>query len=330
MAYGVKALSKIQLGKETAAGTEVNATTIWRGEGVMKDDSPIKFVDEDLGSLQDQGRTYTPRVGCTVELDETPASFEQLPYLGMAGIDGSVTGTVDGTGTGYIYAFTLATSTQKAPKTYTLEGGDNSQEYQCLYGFCEEFMLSGVKNEAVTMSAKLRGRQMAAGTFTGSLSVPTVEVILFNKGVIYVDDTTIGTTQKTGTWLGFKLNIPTGFVAGYYGDGQLYFYAVKQTDLKAITGELVLENDTTGVAEVAKARAETTRLVRMVFSGSTLTTAGTAYTYKTLKIDLALKYTAVPESKPEDGDNVLAFPFKLVYHASGGVMTVVNQLSALT
>lgn len=333
MAYGVKALSKIQLGVETTAGTAATATAVWRGEGTFINDSPIEFVPEDVGALQDKGRTYMPRVGAVIELDETPATFEQFPYLLVMGVDGDLAGVQDtsggSAGSGYVYTATLANATQETPAYYTVEAGDNSEEYECYYTFCEEFTLSGAKNEAVMMSGRLRGRQATTGNEYASISPAVVEEVLFNEGKLYIDATTLGSTQKTGTFLGFTLNVPTGFKPVYTGDGELYFSAVKQTDLRDITGELVLENDATGVAEVAAAAAETTRLVRIVFDGSALTTAA-AYTYKTLKIDLALRYTAVPSLEDQEGDNIVRLPFKAIYNASGGIFTVVNNLSALT
>jgi hypothetical protein len=295
----------------------------------MIDDSPIEFPPEDVGSLQAQDRTYMPRVGVLVELDPTPATFEQFPYLLAMGVDSAVAGVLDTGGSGYVYTGTLAESAVKAPKTYTVEAGDNAQELESPYFFAEEFELSGAANEAVMMSGKLRGRQMSASTKT-SLSVATVEEILFNKGKLYIDTTTIGTTNVAGTWLGFKLKIPTGFKPVWSGDGQLYFSAVKQTDVRDITGEITLEHDATGMAERLLAQSETTRLIRMTFEGSALTTSGAAYTYKTLKIDLAIKYTGVPGLDDDDGDDTLTFPFKMVKNAAGGVFTCVNQLSALT
>ena len=329
MAYGVKSLRFVQLGAETTMGTEANATTIWRGPCTMVDDEVLEFVEEDVGYLQSQGRTYIPKVGALLEMEETPATFEQLPYLLVMGVDGAVTGITDGASTLYVYTYNLATTAVKTPKTYTFECGDNNQEYQSTYGFCEEFELSGAKNEAVMMSGRLRGRQYASGTKTSSVSVPTCEEILFNKGKIYVDSTTIGTTQLTGTWLGFRLTVPTGFVPVWTGDGQLYFSGIKQTDLREIEGEITLEHDANATAEIAFAQAETTRLVRMVFEGSS-TTSGTAYSYKTFKVDLAIKYSGIPQLEDEDGDNVVTLPFKAIYNAAGGSFVVANLLENLT
>ena len=46
---GSRALRKLQLGKEVvAAGTPVAATTIWRGQGVIKDNREVIFPEEDV------------------------------------------------------------------------------------------------------------------------------------------------------------------------------------------------------------------------------------------------------------------------------------------
>jgi len=37
MAAGIKALRKIQLGRESTAGTKVDADIVWRGTGVIQD-----------------------------------------------------------------------------------------------------------------------------------------------------------------------------------------------------------------------------------------------------------------------------------------------------
>ncbi len=57
---GVKALRKIQIGKETTAGTAVAATTIWRGMGTIEDQREIRRIDEDVGVLQRTNRSATP------------------------------------------------------------------------------------------------------------------------------------------------------------------------------------------------------------------------------------------------------------------------------
>ncbi len=330
MAYGIKVLNRIQLGQETTGGTAVAATVLWRGEGTLEDARVLQEVDEDVGQMLPTSRIITPKLGANIVLDSTPATFEQLPYILAMNIESLVTGSADGSGTGKIYAFDVPTTTQGTVKTFTLECGDNVGEWDVEYVFGESFELTGAEGEAVMMSANAHGRQLTAASFA-SLTPATVREIMFSKGKIYVDDTTIGTTQRTGTWVGFSLAYNSGQKALYTGDGALYFYGLKSTRPE-ITGELVFEHDAFGTAEVAKAQAKTKRLVRMVFEGDALTTAGTAYTYFTLKIDASIVYTAVPSLEDNDGDNQLRFPFKGVYDAAADapVFTVVNQLTSLT
>ncbi len=333
MVAGVKALRRIQIGKETTAGTAVNATTIWRGEGVLQDERELVWVPEDVGLLVPTDRLYVPKYGATVTLDETPATFEQLPYLLIASLAGITTGTTDTGGSGKIWTFDAPTTQAPTIKTLTIEAGDNIRADDMEYAYVESLTLSGAAGEGVMMGATLRGRQATDSEFTGSLAIPAVEEILFGKGKLYIDDTTMGTTQKTETWLGFSLTIPSSWKAVYTGDGNLYFTKIEYVGHRQspITGEITLEHDATAEAEIGKARNQTTRLIRMEFQGSALTTAGT-YTYKTLRLDLPVIYTAVPALEDMDGDDIVTFPFQVSYGATGSQapqITIVNELTTL-
>ncbi len=330
MVYGVKGLRKIQIGQETTAGTAVAATTIWRGNGVIRDAREITIVEEDIGLLTGQGRSFVGRLLAQLEMEDTPATFEQLPYILCAGLMADTDGSADGGGSGYIYTYNLSTNAQATPKTFTIEQGDNARVDEMEYSVVTEWRLSGAPGEALQMSASWIGRQSTDAEFTAGQSVPSVEEILFGKGKLYIDATTIGTTQKTGTFLGFELTGVSGFQAVESADGNLYFYAIKQGSPK-ITGVLILEHDATGEAEINAARAETNRLIRMVFEGSALTTAGTAYTYKSLVIDAPIKYTEVPAVEDQDGDDVVRLPFEVIFDGTNNFsIVVVNQLANLT
>jgi len=333
MAAGIKALRKIQFGKETTMGTAVVCSTIWRGEGLLVDDRVIEMPAEDIGAYEGYGRAYVPKLHATLTLDETPATFEQLPLLLEGAIKAVTTGVTDTGGSGKVYAYPAPSTAANTILTYTIEGGDNQRADEMEYSHVGSFSLSGAKGEAVMMSGELRGRQATDAEFTGTATLPTVEEILFQKGELYIDATTIGTTQKTQTWLGFSLEWPSGWKEVFTGDGNLYFTKLEYVGHKddPITGELVLEHDSVAEAEIAAARAQTARLIRMLFQGTALTTAGSAYTYKTLNIDLAVKYTSVPEVGDEDGDDIVTLPFQVIWasaaapSALGAVVTVVNQ-----
>ena len=92
---GIRAFSKIQLGKETAPGTNVAATTVWRGTGFIKDDIEVTFPEETIGILSGTDLTYISKYGATLELSGD-LTFEQFGHIGNAGIK-SVTPTTDAT-----------------------------------------------------------------------------------------------------------------------------------------------------------------------------------------------------------------------------------------
>lgn len=329
---GIKALRKIQLGREATAGTAVAATTIWRGMGTIEDTLETVFVEEDIGYLGGVDRAYVPKLGASLSLGSTPATYEQLPHiLEMAIL--AETATQDGAGTDYIYDYVEATTALPTLKTYTIEGGDNIQAEEMEYVFCESFTLSGKAGEASMMAAELRGRQVATTTFTGALALPTVEEILTSKGKFYIDAVggTIGTTQKSNTLLDYTLNWATGIKAVHTVDGQLYFALTKKT-APEITLDLTFEHDATSVAEIAAWRAGTARQIRLQFEGSAIATPGTTYSVKTFNIDLAGKWDSFSAIGDQDGNDIVTGTFRARYNATAALfaeLLVVNELDAL-
>ena len=59
---GIKALRKLQFGRETTAGTITTPTFIWRGMGTIADTREVKFPQEDIGYLGGTTRSYTPQL----------------------------------------------------------------------------------------------------------------------------------------------------------------------------------------------------------------------------------------------------------------------------
>lgn len=330
---GVKALRKIQIGIESTAGTAVAADEIWRGRGTIEDELEIKFPEEDVGYLSPLNRSYIPKVGGKIELEEIEATFEQLPYLLTCGVLKVESGTADGAGTGKIYEFIAPTTAEAAISSLTIEGGDDAGEEEMAYCFAEKITLSGKGGEAVMMSATMLGRQVAASTFTGSLTLDTVEEILAGKGKLYIDAVagTIGTTLKSNTFREFKLEIETGWKRKFTGDGQVYFSFIEQVGPK-VNLEITFEHDAIAVAQKVTWRAETPQQIRLIFTGGALTTPGTAYTYKTLTIDLAGMWEKFDKIDEEDGNDIIKGTFRGGYDATAALfleMVVVNEVASL-
>ena len=328
---GVKALRALQLGAETAAGSAKAADIVWRGLGVTDDQTEVIFPEEDIGYLSGHDRTYIPKVLGTCSMEDTPASYEHLPHILEAGVIYE-TPAVDGSGSGYIYEYPFATTAQNGLRTYTIEFGDDQQFEEMAYCFVTDFAISGKAGEAVMMSTNWVGRQLAPTT-KSSPSLTTVEEILFQKGKLYWDlaSGTIGTNQRTSTFLGFNFQVNTGFTPVFTGDGNLYFTTRKQV-APEITCDLTLEHETQAVALVAYARAETPLLYRLKFDGAACATAGTTHTYKTLWIDFAGKIESFTPLEDQDGNDVITFTIRPKYNSTGSLfskITVVNELSAL-
>lgn len=332
---GGKWAQKIQLGRETVPGTAVAATTIWRGVGGnLKDDSEVTMVDEQIGIAIPTNRSYIAQVGGSLSMAATPATYEQLLHILEAGIKTVGTGAADGPGSGKVYAYTTPTTTVNTIKTYTIETGDNQQAEEMAYCFVTKFTLSGERGQAVMMSADWIGRGVSGTTFTGSLTVPVVKEILSALGSLYIDNTTIGTTQVTETLLAWELSVETGWKAKWTIDGLATVFAFHYFDRDAFSAEFsaTYEHNATAVAEKTKFRQNAVRLIRLQIAGDALTTPGTTYSYKTLRIDMAAKYTSFEALDADDGNSIIDCKAQVGYDptaALGLSITVVNELASV-
>jgi hypothetical protein len=298
---------KIQWGVEATAGTAVNATAIYRGKPArIKDTQEIKRPAEHIGLLVPTSRTYIPKLGAELDLPESEATYQQLPYLGSMGIAGLTAGagTKNGGGSGYIYDFPFPVSTTKNTiNTYTVEAGDAQDNERMVHAFCSEFKLSGQRDQAVMMSGKLIGRQAAVNAATAGLTAPTTETILFNKSKLYIDTTgTIGNTQINSTFVSFSCNVKTGWKPLPVGDGTLYYSAIDFADPE-VTLDVTFIYDSNATAEKVLWRAQTAARVRLLFEGNALTT-GNTYTVSTLKLDVAGKWMSFEVPAEKDGFQV--------------------------
>lgn len=298
--------------------------------GLPEDLSKVLFAEEDVGYLSGADRTYIPSVLAGLTMEAVPATFEQLPHLLEAGI---MTATPTSDGSGYVRAYTFPTTAKNVLKTYTIEAGDDQQAEEVAYCYVESFKLTGKGGEALQMSAEWRGRQLSTTAFTTGLSLVVVEEILFSKGTIAIDAVSgsIGATVKSNTLLSADLDVKTGWVAVFTGDGQLYFAFAKSTDPE-VTLDVTFEHDATGVAEKAIWRAQTPRLIRLKFQGTALSSAGATYTAKTLVVDLAGKWESFDKIGEQDGNDVIKGKFRGRFNTTGALfasITVVNEVAAL-
>lgn len=328
MTQGIKALRRIQIGKETTPGTAVAATTFWRGTGTIQDNLTTVFPEEDIGLLSGADRSYIPMAQAILSLEETEATFEQLPYLFEMGLR-HVDPTTDATGGG-IFAYSIPivssdylVSTDLA--TYTIEGGDNAAVEEFAYGFARSITLSGDAGGALMMSAEIVGRQVGTTDFTTGLSIPDVEEILFSKGKLYISDVSgyPSTDLISNEFLSMDLSINTGWTPVYTADGSIYFSFVKLTQPEVIL-QITFEHNTNAIAEKANWRAGTARVIRLEFDGSAAT--------KELLIDIVGKWESFEALGERDGNDIVTGVFRGRYNATAAHffdVVVRNNLASL-
>ena len=334
---GITKLSKVQLGLESVKGTAVDATALWLGPAQMKDNRETVFPNENIGYIGPVDRTYIPFADSDITFEDVEANFEQIGYPFAAGIANVVSGAANGgTSNAYTYTYTMATTAVPTTKAYTIEGGDNQQEYEANYGICQTITLSGAPKGAVMIGSQWKARSMGKNAFTADVAVPTVEQILFQNGKIYLDAVgdTLGGTQLTNTWLGFDMSIATGLIPVFTGDGSLY-WSFDKCVAPDVTGSITFEHDAIGVARYDDFVAGTTKKVRMLFNGSAtgFTGAGGTFDNRALQLDFAMKIISVDPLGSVDGNNVLKINYRAVYNSTATlyfVATVCNLLSALT
>jgi hypothetical protein len=328
--YGVKPLRKIQAGREATQNTAVPATFIWRGPANMpEDDRTIIRASEDTGQLMQSSRTYVAAEHAQMTWDSCEAVYELLGHIFDGGINAE-SPTADGAGTDYIREYVFGVTTN-VPKFYTIEGGDNIDVAEMQGSFVQEFTLSGTHNAGVMLDSVLwNGLEYTDASFTAALALIAVEDILFNKGKLYIDNAAFGSTQATGIWTSFTMNVDTGYRRVPVSDGELTASIVKNIG-PTITLNLTLESHATTAAERALFRAQTARFVRMIFTGSTFATPGTTYSVATLIVDIRGQYTEFSIYEDADGDNVVTATVEADDTSSTPVnkIILVNDIAAL-
>lgn len=331
---GVRALARVQMGDETTAGTAVAATFKYPGPFVpLEDARNLHFPDVATGVFGGEGYSVIRALGGRLPFGQHDAAFEVLPVWLAAGINGAAATPVGpGSDSEYVYTATMPTAAAPtAPKTQTIESGDDNAAEEMEYSYVENFELSGAIDEGWMIQGVWRGRQVTSGiTFTAALTVPTgLEFIPFSGTKLYIDASggTIGTTEKTGTLLSARLIWPMQFAPYGAASGQKYFAGVKAVDNRPQL-EIVFEHDGTASTEIAAWRAQTWRLIRLSVLGSLI--GGT--TYKGMVIDVAGKWAKFEPIGELNGNHIAKGLLNIHYSDDDslrGSIEITNALATL-
>lgn len=335
-----KAFQVLQLGREVTPGTNVPATTVFRGPGANFIDSRgIVFKDENIAIVGGVNETYTPRVLAEFETIETEVSFEQTPHIMEASI-ATATPAADGVGSGKIYDYPLHDTVDPlytVLKTYSAEFGDPGAQYEeASYCVCSEWELTAKAEEAWKFTSKWFGREVTNTTKTAALTAPTINYAKFQKTKMYLDAVSgnFGSTQvAAGTLQEVSVKCVTGWYPYFSAEGELYFTKpLFDSSRYSIILEMTLLLESVAVAQRDLWRLETPRLLQLKTEGSALVTPGTTYTYRTMIQNYAGKWSKFDPISSANGTSLVKGTFINAYdstEANRGNILFVNELAAL-
>ena len=235
-----KFFSKIQFGKETTRGTAVAADTLIMGAqmtALVNDRNP-QTVAEDIGIRAQGIRKAVDQYLVTDTLSIQRGYFQVLPWILGTGLKGGVTPSEVTPGQGdYLWTFlpSLASGASNAPDSSTIEKGDDTQAYEAEYAMFSRVKLSGQvaqgsEQAAVAIEGEFFARRWTATTFTGAISIPTVNDLNAKLSRAYLDTTWagLGGTELAGLLRGFELDIVTGAQPTFTGSGDKFFTTYRE------------------------------------------------------------------------------------------------------
>ena len=223
----------------------------------------------------------------------------------------------------YLWTFAPGIITANTPDiaegidTFTIEFGDNIQDYEVEYCFATSISITGSPNEPVRYTWEMIGRQVTETTLTGGLVIVATQHFLSNLTKFYVDATYagIGGTQKAGLLLEWTWTLETMFTPRYGADGALYFSGVNE-DRKNVELELTYLRSTASELEKDKYDARTTTYLRIELLGATAMDSGQANPPH-IYLDGAFRYTEWPETDDADGMQTVTVTAQSVYDSVG-------------
>lgn len=318
-----------QAGIETTRGTNVAATRRLYAQVTPTYDRPLADFMDQSGTFIDRHRVAYGRERVGFNIVDI-ATYEDLPWWMQMGLKGGVTGS--SSGTGYTYSFSPSLATDDL-KSITLEYGEPGNPYESGQVMMQSWTLRGDAdndNEPGWMfDATLVGRDRATTTYTTSLAQRTTDVILARGTKIYVDTSTIGSTQLQGALIDFSVTCDLGLHTKAFMEDETNVAANKiGRGAMRVNAQFTIEfnNDT----EFSNYRATTPvqRKIRLKREGSVI---GAGPTVKSATLDLYGYWSSISFGDRE-GNMTATFGLAGYYDATAANMIkldIVNGLSTL-
>lgn len=328
---GIQEFTRLNYGKETTPGTPVAPTRQFYAEGtaVLLEDRGFSLHEgENRARRSEIGRAPTQQ---TEDVEVALRSVDGVSYDDLVWPFSELNGTATGTGAGAdkSWAQTPSMTASNSPKAYSLDIGDDVQNWRVQYAMWREFELSAVRGGLTALSGTLFGQRSiktAAASPAGNAAVK-IPGDLWTLKLASTFAGLPGASVLGNLLLSYKLKVRTGLIFRHYLDGNLFGAQHVET---AIGGELELEVESTATAVTElydKYTAGTLIYARLRVQGPSL--GGSAYS---AQFDMPIVLPQVrPIDREDNGVNVYKGTARLVDDGTNPPITplIVNSLSAL-
>lgn len=327
---GTRIFTYANLAPEVTRGTPVAPTRQLYMDGSWTEDHGLEFHEAENRGLRTRSARQPTQTTEDVEFSLSSidgTSYDDWVYAGAA-LNGTAVGT--GAGADKTWTQTPANTGSNSPKSFTLDLGDDTQNWRLQYCMWKTIKISAARGGLTDLS--LDG--FAQRSIKTAKATPATNAAVKIGGSLWTIKFATTLAGLTGAsivqnfLLDWELEITTGLTWRHYMDGNLYGSQHVETDL-SFTLKMTVESTAQAVTQFYdKWDAETLDFIRLKAVGPTL--GATNYS---AQIDLPVYYDEPdPISGEDDGVNLYTVTAKGTYDgtsaASLGLVTV-NSLATL-
>jgi hypothetical protein len=328
---GTQIFTYANVGKETVRGTPVAPTRklYAAGTGVLDVDPSLNFHEKENRGVRTRIARATQQ-GENVALKMSYASgvgYDDL-VVPVSQLKGGLTGT--GAGADKSWTFVSAMAAANNPESYSVDVGDDVQNWRVQYGMVKSFKLSAARGDVTGLDMEWFGQRAIKGAKAtpadnSAVKIPgdlwTIKFAATQAGLT-------GAAIQTNFLLDWTLDVDTGLIWRDYMDGNLYGSQHVETD---IAGKLALTVESTALAVSEfydKWLTQTLDFIRLKATGPVL--GSTNYS---CQIDLPVLFSKVsPIGGEDEGINLYKIEANLAYDPTSAASIqgiLVNSLAAL-
>lgn len=329
VAPGTQVFTYVNFGKETTRGTPVAPTRQFYDDGVgaLKVSAGLNFHES-----ENTGRRYRIRRS-TSTTEDVELNFKTTSGIGYDDLIwpfSQLNGTMVAVGAGADKTWTATPSATglNAPLAFSMDIGDDTQNWRCQYSMLQSFKLSAAIGGLTEFEAK-GFAQRAIKTAKASPAINAAVKIPADLWTIKIaaNIAGLGAASVIPNWLqSWELEVMTGLKWRHYLDGNLFGAQHVETDIAA-TLTMTVESLAQSVTEFYdKAIANTISFIRLKATGPVL--GGSNYS---AQIDMPVLYEE-PDiiSQEDDGVNLYKVVAHLADDTTNGIIPVfVNSMATM-